>query len=149
MFRHDTLCLLVLSVMRSAPRPRTGVYLHRLPPSWCSQQPLVVRASLLELQPRVPPRRDRVRRQWVPFPPRQYLRWPALGLVYAKRAFVHWYVGEGMKEGEFSEAREGRDEKDHEELGLDFAERQLSAMARRPSTEWPAFWGAYLPRLGL
>ncbi|PHU03522.1 Tubulin alpha-2 chain [Capsicum chinense] len=24
----------------------------------------------------------------------------------AKRAFVHWYVGEGMEEGEFSEARE-------------------------------------------
>ena len=93
--------------------PRT-VYLHRLPPSWCSQQPLVVRASLLELRKRVPPRRDRVRRQRVPFPPRQYLRWPALGLVYAKRAFVHWYVGEGMKEGEFSEAREGRDEKDQE-----------------------------------
>ncbi len=27
-------------------------------------------------------------------------------LMYAKRAFVHWYVGEGMEEGEFSEARE-------------------------------------------
>ncbi len=26
--------------------------------------------------------------------------------MYAKRAFVHWYVGEAMKEGEFSEARE-------------------------------------------
>ena len=25
-------------------------------------------------------------------------------LMYVKRAFVHWYVGEGMEEGEFSEA---------------------------------------------
>ena len=27
-------------------------------------------------------------------------------LMYAKRAFVHWYVGEGMEEAEMSEARE-------------------------------------------
>ena len=28
------------------------------------------------------------------------------GPRYSKRAFVHHYVGEGMEEGEFSEARE-------------------------------------------
>lgn len=27
-------------------------------------------------------------------------------LMFSKRAFVHWFVGEGMEEGEFSEARE-------------------------------------------
>jgi len=50
-------------------------------------------------------------------------------MMYSQRAFVHWYVGEGMEEGEFSEAREdlGFLEKDYLDVVTEQASDEIDA----------------------
>lgn len=49
-------------------------------------------------------------------------------LLYAKGAFIHWYMDEGLKEEEFSEAQEDMVAlmKDYEEVGMDSVQKSYT-----------------------
>ena len=53
-------------------------------------------------------------------------------MMYSQRAYVHWYIGEGMEEGEFFEAREdlGFLEKDYLDVTEQGKSRHLFPLAK-------------------
>ena len=53
-------------------------------------------------------------------------------LRYARRAFVHWHVGEGMEEGEFSEAQDLRPSRRTTRRSAPSPRRAVKARARAP-----------------
>jgi len=70
--------------------------------------------------------------------------------LYAKRGFVHWYVGEGEDEAEFSEAREGMEElrKLYEELSKDDNEEENGNQGNREENNNKQLELAGAPQLG-
>lgn len=57
-------------------------------------------------------------------------------VLFAKRAFVHWYVGEGLEEGEFMEVREqiALLEKDYEEICRISEDDEEESMGQKTDT---------------